>query len=1054
MVLWWGPRHIQFYNDSYRPLIGGRHPKAMGQSASDCFKDIWPTIGPMLKAPLRGEPATWSDDLLLLFNRSGFAEETHFKVSYSPVPDETVPVTGVGGVLGTISETTQQVYSERQLRTLRDLGARSAEARTVEHACEIAAATLKENPADVPFALFYIMEADGKRARLAASCGFVEEDGAANPSFIDLETPAANASWPLRRVAETRRIETVMDLAARFGALPKGPWAHSPHSAKVLPLAAPEQPRPYGFLIAGLSPHRILDAGYRTFLGLCATQVFTAIRNVLALQEERIRVEKLAEIDRAKTTFFSNVSHEFRTPLTLMLGPLEEALSDSTLTPLQENRVELVYRNGLRLLKLVNTLLDFSRIEAGRTQAIYEPVELACFTADLAGVFRAAIEKAGLRLRVDCPPLPAPVHVDKEMWEKIVFNLLSNAFKFTFEGEIEVSLRPKDDRVELRVRDTGVGIPEADRPRLFERFHRVHNARARTYEGTGIGLALVQELSKLHGGCVRLESAEGVGSEFIVEIPGSMCPLPREKAGGQKPLISTALQAKHFTEEALRWLPSRLETTMIAAPSEPAVVRTARILLADDNADMRDYVKSLLSPHWIVDTASDGAAALAKIRETSPDLVLTDVMMPQLDGLGLLRELRADPKTQEIPVIFLSARAGEQFRMEGLASGVDDYLVKPFTATELIARVSSHLKHSGVRRQALATLRQSEDRFRGMADNAPVMIWVTGPDGECNYLNKSWYEFTGQTEEQGLKSGWLDAVHPDDRAGMNESFTAANAKQAVYRAEYKLLRKDGEHRWVIDSAAPRLGAQGEFLGYIGTVLDVTEFKESECLQREFIANASHELRTPLAVVQGSAETLRKGGFKDVRNRMKFVLLIEKQADRLRHLVENLLELSHLESGRYRPNIEPVPLRQFIHKLLAGTRQVARKQGVNIRINIPVEHRVLADKAQLAQVVQNLCDNAVKYNRQKGRVVIEARVSTTETVVVFKDTGIGIARKDLAHVFDRFHRTPGARVKAPKGSGLGLAIAKNIIEAHGGRIWVESREGKGSDFHFALPRTRT
>ena len=231
----------------------------------------------------------------------------------------------------------------------------------------------------------------------------------------------------------------------------------------MLPIPSTRAHEPAGLLVAGVSARLRLDEQYRGFLELVAGQIGTAVANARAYEEEKKRAEALAELDRAKTAFFSNVSHEFRTPLTLMLGPVEDALADPAepLPPRQRERLETAHRSSLRLLKLVNTLLDFSRIEAGRVQAVYEPTDLAALTAELASNFRSACEKAGLRLVVDCPPLPQPVYVDRDMWEKVVLNLLSNAFKFTFEGEIAVRLRAVGDAVELAVHDTGTGIPAA-----------------------------------------------------------------------------------------------------------------------------------------------------------------------------------------------------------------------------------------------------------------------------------------------------------------------------------------------------------------------------------------------------------------------------------------------------------------------------------------------------------------------------------------------------------------------------------------------------------------
>jgi PAS domain S-box-containing protein len=417
------------------------------------------------------------------------------------------------------------------------------------------------------------------------------------------------------------------------------------------------------------------------------------------------------EFDRAKGIFFSNISHEFRTPLTLLLGPLEDLLreSHSALQPAHRESLEMANRNALRLLKLVNTLLDFSRIEAGRLQAAYEPVELGDFTTELASLFRAAVERAGLRFVVDCPALSEPAYVDREMWEKILFNLLSNALKFTFEGEIVVQLRQHADHVELLVRDTGIGIPAKELPRLFERFHRVRSARARTQEGTGIGLALVHELVKLHSGSVQAASEPDQGTTIRVEIPLGSDHLPRERLAEPRAQTGTATGAAPYIEELRHWVPQLRVSEPVPAPTQSSVTRAARekpidgrrasILLAEDNADMREYLERLLREHWNVNVVADGTSALAAARSNPPDLVLADVLMPGLDGFELLRELRASPKTGTIPVILLSARAGEEATVEGLQAGADDYLVKPFTARELIARVQSNLELARLQRK-------------------------------------------------------------------------------------------------------------------------------------------------------------------------------------------------------------------------------------------------------------------------------------------------------------------------------------------------------------------
>jgi signal transduction histidine kinase len=424
-----------------------------------------------------------------------------------------------------------------------------------------------------------------------------------------------------------------------------------------------------------------------------------------ALHELRQANEKLAELDVAKTAFFSNISHEFRTPLTLMLGPLEDELAEMAHSESTTRRVRLetAHRNCLRLLKLVNSLLDFSRIEAGRMQAVYEPTDLAALTAELASNFCSAADSAGLTLTVDCPPLREPIYVDRDMWEKIVLNLLSNAFKHTFEGGITVSLRWLGDSAQLSVEDSGVGIAAEELPRLFDRFHRVKGAASRTHEGTGIGLALVQELVHLHSGTVRVESEVGRGTRFIVTLMAGTAHLPSDKVADEAQVAVTSRSAAAYVQEALHWSVTSLDiskgvqsTDSGSAPA-PWAPR-ACVLLADDNADMRGYVARLLSDVYDVIAVADGQAALEAARARPPDLVLSDVMMPRLDGFGLVRALRADERTRTLPIILLSARAGEEAAVESLGTGADDYLVKPFSARELMARVRTHVELARERR--------------------------------------------------------------------------------------------------------------------------------------------------------------------------------------------------------------------------------------------------------------------------------------------------------------------------------------------------------------------
>ncbi len=601
-----------------------------------------------------------------------------------------------------------------------------------------------------------------------------------------------------------------------------------------------------GRLVVGLNPRRPFDEPYRAFLDLVADQLGIALTNARAYEQERKRAEALAELDRAKTTFFSNVSHEFRTPLTLLVGPLEDGLADAAtpLPPVHRERQEVAHRNAQRLLRLVNTLLDFSRIEAGRIDAQYEPTDLTSFTAELASVFRSAVEKAGLQFIVDCDPLPQPVYVDREMWEKILLNLLSNAFKFTFDGQIRVELRSRGDRVELRVADTGVGIPETDLPRMFERFHRVKHVRARTHEGTGIGLALVQELARLHGGGVTVESEEGRGTTFTVSVRMGTSHLPSERIAETRPLATTS-GAIPYVEEMLRWLPATdFSTTEVAgptpeifSPSNSQSETAPHVLIADDNADMREYLGRILGQRYRVDVVGNGREALARIHGRAPDLVLSDVMMPGLDGFDLLAGIRADERTRSIPVILLSARAGEEARIEGLDAGADEYLVKPFSARELLACVGSQLQLARVRRETERALRDRSEQYRTLlnakaylaaivdsADDAIISKDLNGVIQSCNAAAERLFGYTS-SELVGRPVRML--IPPERQWEEDDILERVRNGQRIDHFETVRMAKDGRRLDISLTVSPVRDDSGEIVGASKIARDVTALKQAE-----------------------------------------------------------------------------------------------------------------------------------------------------------------------------------------------------------------------------------
>lgn len=784
IALYWGEERALLYNDAWSPIPGGKHPWALGQPGQAVWPEIWDAIGPLFERVMQTGEGVWQEDELLPMHRHGYVEECYFNFTFSPVRGEGGRIEGI---FNAVVETTDRVLSERRLRTLSRMGERSYSSLGADDACRWVTARMAEDQADVPFALVYLREGD--QARLVAATG-IEPGSPAAPATVAF---AEGAPWPF---ADAERHDNGIALAAPAHlALPSGLWPEPVTETVLLPIRTAGEDRPAGFLVAGVNPRRRLDEDYRSFFELGAGHIATALTAARAYEAERRRAEALADIDRAKTAFFSNVSHEFRTPLTLMLGPIEELLDGAhgALPPEQREPLEVAQRNSLRLLKLVNSLLDFSRIEAGRVQARGTPVDLAAVTTDLASNFRSLTERAGLALCIDCPSLPEPVHVDPDLWEKIVLNLLSNAFKFTHEGSITVALRAEGTEAVLRVRDTGIGVREADLPRIFERFYRVDDARGRTFEGSGIGLALVQELVRLHGGRIDVASGYGEGTEFTVHLPLGNAHLPAERHALAAP-EATAVRASAYVEEAHRWLPHRT-----AAPMPPATPREgarSRILLADDNTDMREYVQRLLATRYDVEAVADGKAALDAARRQTPDLVLSDVMMPGLDGLGLLAALRADPALGGVPVVLLSARAGEDAQVEGLEAGADDYLIKPFSARELFARVRTHLEMAQWRRR-------NEKRLKLLVD-------------ELNHRVKNTLATVQSIATQVLHG---TPVHEDAREAIearlmalsrshnlltHEKWEAASLVDVAGQALAPFRRQEGAARFTLDGAPLRL----------------------------------------------------------------------------------------------------------------------------------------------------------------------------------------------------------------------------------------------------------
>ncbi len=1063
LFLWWGPDLVVLYNDAYRQTLQRKHPWALGKPGRVVWAEIWPVIGPMLENVVRTGEATWSADLLLFLERYGYPEETYHTFSYSPIIDEQGQV---AGVFTAVTQTTEKVISERQLALLHALAARAADARTWQDACEVSAESLTTDPKDLCFALIYVFDPAKKTFVLAGASG-IEPGLPASPLSVRIEDAS---TWPLAEVLSQHDITSVSGIDTRFTDLPSDTWDRAPHTAAVVPIAPSGPTGRSGALVVGLNPYRQLNDGYRGFLKLVAGQISASIANAHAYEEERRRAEALSEIDRAKTIFFSNVSHEFRTPLTLMLGPVEDMLRDRT-QPIPEahaQRLDLVYRNSLRLLKLVNTLLDFSRIEAGRVQAKYEPTDLSSVTEELSSMFRSATERAGLKLVVDCKPLSETIYVDREMWEKIVFNLLSNALKSTFEGEIRVAVDASDGHVVLTVADTGTGIPEDEIPHLFERFRRIEGARRRTHEGSGIGLALVSELVRMHGGSIEVESKLDEGTAFHIRLPLGHAHLANDQISDTSVRRQVSAGAAFHVQEAMSWLPGHsiqlsesIERGTALDAAIPSAVPTlgeggevARLLVVDDNRDMRDYLQELLSPAFEVETAPNGRIAFERAKASLPDLVVSDVMMPEMDGLQLLTALRQEPSTATIPLILVSARAGEEPAIEGMEAGADDYVVKPFTARELIARVHSHIKiardrHKAYEVQAQLRTEIEEAKRQALAalENIGDGFWLIDSNWCIQYLNSAAVDL-GRIPREDLAGKTLWELYPQlHGTDVERQYRKAMVERVPVEFEFFFQPWSAYFaNRVYPSPDNGIAIYSREISEAKKVEDALRKAEKLAVAGRMAASIAHEINNPLEAVTNLVYIARNDATISPQARA-FLEAAERELARLSQIANKTLRFYRQSSSATRVRLADV-LDSVV--LLFDTQ--LKQKNIKVIRHIDDSATLLCLVGEIQQVFTNLVSNAIDAMKQDGKLWLSVRqgkdwsnASGRGIWVSIADTGTGIPPGIRKKLFEPFVTTKGEG-----GTGLGLWVSREILERHGTHVHVRSRVECGTTFGLFFP----
>jgi signal transduction histidine kinase len=735
------------------------------------------------------------------------------------------------------------------------------------------------------------------------------------------------------------------------------------------------------------------------FLGRVRLHEFAQRREI-----ERAR-DELRELDRAKSRFTANVHHELRTPLTLTLAPLESMLGGEfgELTELQREYLKTMHVNALRLLKLINNLLDLARIESRQLELRRRPLEVGRLVEDLVAGARPLAERKRIALTCEGTGELPLLHADPDALEKVFTNLIGNSLKFTEPGgRITVRGEARAGGIHFEVADTGLGIPSDQLERIFDRFAQVDTSATRRHEGTGIGLSLCKELVELHGGRIWAESeGPGRGSRLCLVLPLGRADAEAEEAVvaaddgrtlsarqsfdalGAELGVAGEASAEYRGAELVRSVerfeagaeavdPARVESE--APPDAPEVV------VAEDNADMRRLLAFLLRGEFRVRLASNGCEALEAVRAREPELVLTDIMMPEMSGVELCRALKEDPRTSAIPVMLVTSKAERATKVEGLELGADDYVTKPFHPRELLARARSLVRLRVLQRELAARNRA---------------------------LERANLELEGTLRE--LREAQAQLVHREKMASIGQLVAgiAHEINNPVNFIQGNLFYLE-EYVRALAGLLRRYEALAEQAGLGERARAVREASEVDRMLADLDA-----------VLAGCREGV----------------------ERTTSLVRDLRTFSRLDQ----PDRVWLDVRAALESSLNLLR--GRLTGIRVERDYGEIPAVESHAGQLAQVFMNLLANAADALGSQGCIAVRTRALGAERVAIeIEDDGPGIAPEHLERIFDPFFTTK----EVGKGTGLGLSISYGIVARHGGTIAVESRPGRGTRFRVELP----
>ena len=787
-------------------------------------------------------------------------------------------------------------------------------------------------------------------------------------------------------------------------------------------------------------------------------QVAEASAQLKTANEELARLyEQTRELDELKTRFFANVSHELRTPLTLILGPVARLLESGHLAEGERQAVQVIQRNARLLHRQMDNLLDIAKLEAGRMLVNYGEIDLADQLRLLASHFDSVAADRHIRYDLDIPA-SLPAQADEEKLQRVALNLLSNAFKFVAEGgRIAVTLETAGDSAVIRVCDNGPGVPEHLREAIFERFRQADDGAGRRFGGTGLGLAIVREFVLLHGGQVSVGEAAGGGAEFVVVLP--------LKA---PPGVEVAPAVGRRKDEAAVYAAAECALPPLAAT--PVGEQGALILVVEDNHDMNAFIVAALAPRYRVASAFDGQAGLDKARAMRPDLIVSDVMMPGMSGDRMVEAIRREPFLDDTPVVMLTAKADDALRIKLLRHGVQDYICKPFSVDELLARIASLLSE---RRRVGTRLRGVEERFRATFEQAAVGIAHIAPDGRWLRVNRKLCDIVGYGHDELLALSFQDITHPADLDA-----DLAQARQVLagaidsYQMEKRYVRKDGGPTWINLTVSLVRDEQGAPEYFIAVVEDIGPRKAAEAevarlnadLERRvaertadllaanreldsFAYAVSHDLRAPLRAINGFSTALEEDcGGELSETAHKLLGQIVQAGQRMGGLIEGMLALSRCTRGDLQK--QRVDLSAMAIRILGEMSHL--DPGRSVRWEVAPGLAAHGDPRMLDVLLHNLLENAWKYTARVPTAEIRfiaERVGEVQNFCV-ADNGDGFDMRYATRLFQPFQRLH--RQDEFPGIGIGLATVQRIVSRHGGTIDATGTPGGGASFRFSLP----